>query len=524
MLLCAAVLWSPPPAPAAAGPALSVDGTAGRHPISPDIYGLNFADPALAHELSLPVDRWGGNRTDTYNWRLNSSNTGSDWYFENLPDCWDAAHGWCAGGAISGWRRFVDADLAAGVEPLITLPMMGRVAKDAQLRHPFTCGFPATVFPAQDSFDPYDANCGNGLQGGTELASNPSRDGLAVGASFSRDWIEALIARYGSAGAGGVGLYELGNEPALWSETHRDMHPAGVTYDELWAKSRDLAIAVKSADPAAKVIGFSEWGWPNYFCSGADHVENGCSASSPDRAAHGGLPLVEWYLRKMRAYERARGLRLLDYIDVHYYRQGGTTADVTRSLWDPTYTDPSWIGERIRLIPRMKEWVARNYPATKLAITEYNLSVPGDPRLNALIQADTLGIFAREGLDLATRWAMPHDGDAIADAFRIFRNYNGRGAKFGGTWVRSTSADQSRLAVYGSKSGADWYTVLVINKADTDLTSTLTLDHIAASGPARVYAWAGSGIVQEPNRPITGGAIAATYPARSMTLYAIPAS
>src|SRR5512144_1894007 len=46
-----------------AGPALAVDAAADQHPISPDIYGLNFADPKLAAELRLPVDRWGGNRT-----------------------------------------------------------------------------------------------------------------------------------------------------------------------------------------------------------------------------------------------------------------------------------------------------------------------------------------------------------------------------------------------------------------------------------------------------------------------------
>jgi hypothetical protein len=52
-----------PGARAATGPALAVDGEAGRHHISPDIYGMNFAEPALASELALPVDRWGGNAT-----------------------------------------------------------------------------------------------------------------------------------------------------------------------------------------------------------------------------------------------------------------------------------------------------------------------------------------------------------------------------------------------------------------------------------------------------------------------------
>ena len=44
-----------------AGPALAVDITSGRHTINPDIYGMNFADPALATELGLTADRWGGN-------------------------------------------------------------------------------------------------------------------------------------------------------------------------------------------------------------------------------------------------------------------------------------------------------------------------------------------------------------------------------------------------------------------------------------------------------------------------------
>ncbi len=44
---------------------------------------------------------------------------------------------------------------------------------------------------------------------------------------------------------------------------------------------------------------------------------------------------------------------------------------------------------------------------------------------NALIQADALGIFAREGLDLATRWALSNDGPLVDDAFLLYRNYDG---------------------------------------------------------------------------------------------------
>ena len=62
---------------------LSVDVTADRHSISPDIYGMNdyALDPALAQELRIPVERWGANHTSRYNWLVDSSNSGDDFFF-----------------------------------------------------------------------------------------------------------------------------------------------------------------------------------------------------------------------------------------------------------------------------------------------------------------------------------------------------------------------------------------------------------------------------------------------------------
>jgi hypothetical protein len=516
-------LLAAPLAPgSSSGPALAVDGGAGHHAISPHIYGLNFAPTGLADQLDLPVDRWGGNTTDTYNWKIGSSNTGNDYYFENIPDCFDAPTYTCDDGPKFGYRQFVQKDRSVGAATLMTLPMMGWVAKDGKPDHPFTCGFPASVFANQDSFDPYDTHCGNGLQGGDALASNPSRDGMKIGPSFAAGWVEKLKGLYGSAAGGGVRFYELGNEPGLWNSTHRDMHPAPETYDELWQKSRDYGVAVKAADPGAKVLGFSEWGWPNYFCSAADHIDSGCFPSSPDRAQHGGTPIVEWFLRKMRAYQQAHGKRLIDYLDLHYYAQGGNSTGVTRSLWDPTYRDPSWIGQKIQLIPRMRQWVAHDYPGTKLSLSEYNLSV-GNAMTNALIQADTLGIFAREGVDLATRWEMGNDGPLIADAFRMYRNYDGHHSKFGNTWVRSTSANQGKLAVYGARRTGDGaYTILVVNKTAGALDSSLSLSGISPSGRAQVWRWTGGAITHVGNRSVPSGGFTTTYPGRSLTLFVIP--
>jgi hypothetical protein len=52
-----------------ANPTLSVDVKADRHPISPDIYGMNHyaLDPTLAKELQIRLERWGANHTSRYN-------------------------------------------------------------------------------------------------------------------------------------------------------------------------------------------------------------------------------------------------------------------------------------------------------------------------------------------------------------------------------------------------------------------------------------------------------------------------
>ena len=228
---------------AEAGPALSVDAGADRHAISADVYGMNGAGAGLADELALPVDRWGGNLFERYNFTLGAVNTANDYFFENIADCFYFETG-CDGGNTPYYQGFVKRDVDRGTRPLMQLPMAGYVAKDAPTEHPFTCGFPKAAEPAQEAFDPYDANCGNGRSGGADVPSDPTRAGVAITGADREAWIKDLAGR-------GVHLYELGNEPNLWNTTHHDIHPQPTTYDELWAKSRDLATAVKDDDPAA---------------------------------------------------------------------------------------------------------------------------------------------------------------------------------------------------------------------------------------------------------------------------------
>ncbi len=528
---------TPIPTPGS-GPALNVNVALDRKSISPYIYGMNFADETLANELALPVRRWGGNSTSRYNWQNDFSNTGSDWYFENIPQDYPLPSGLPNGSASD---QFVDQDRRTNTRTLLTVPLIGWVAKNSSANHPYACGFKVGKYGAQDSVDSWDTDCGNGVHNGTNLTgNNPTDTSIAVDHTFVQGWINHLTSRYGTAANGGVLLYDLDNEPMLWNSTHRDVHPQPTTYDEMLTRTVEIAPAIKAADPTARTLGPVLWGWCAYFFSALDN----CSSSGTDYTSHGNIAFVPWYLQQMQAYDQAHSQRILDYLDLHYYPQangvslspaGNATTQAlrlrsTRSLWDPTYVDESWIGGAgweggiVRLIPRMKDWVSANYPGTKTAITEYNWG--GLESINgALAQADVLGIFGREGLDLATIWGPPTSAQPGAYAFRMYRNYDGAGSQFGDTSVRATSADQGTLAIYAAQRSTDQaLTLIIINKTGTAQTSTLSLSGFTPATSAQIFRYSAANlnaIIAQPAQSIASNGFTATFPANSISLVVI---
>lgn len=195
----------------------------------------------------------------------------------------------------------------------------------------------------------------------------------------------------------------------------------------------------------------------------------------------------------------------------------------TRSLWDPNYTDESWINEPVRLVPRMKEW-AQRYPGTKIALSEYNWGAL-DSINGALAQADVLGIFGREGLDLATLWAPPEANQPGAYAFRMFRNYDGHGAAFGETSLQATSADSDALAIFAAERADKVLTIVVVNKSDQDLASPIALQNANTQGSAHVYRYSENNlkaIERGDDLPVANNTINASFPAGSITLIEVP--
>ncbi len=525
------------PDPSAAGPALTVNAGGERYPINPMIYGMNFASESLAAELRLPVNRWGGNATTRYNWQNDTSNHASDWYFENIPN--DNAHPELLPNGSSS-DQFVEQNRRTATQTLLTVPLIGWTPKSRT----FACGFSIAKYGPQDAADyQWHPDCGNGLKNKQPLTgSDPSDTSQAIGPDFDQGWISHLVARYGAASQGGVTLYNLDNEPMLWNSTHQDVHPLPTSYDEIRDRTYDYAAAIKTADPGARTLGPVVWGWTAYFWSALDQAAGGDWWNHPvDRLAHGNTPFLVWYLQQMKAYQDQHQVRLLDYLDVHIYPQGsGVFSDSagdaatqalrlrsTRALWDPTYVDESWIAEPVYLIPRLRQWVAQYYPGTQVALSEYNWGALGT--LNgALAQADILGIFGRERLDLAALWTAPDSSQPAAYAFRMYRNYDGAGHAFGETSISAASVNQDSLAIYASLRVSDGaLTLMVINKTGGNLTSAVSLGGFTPQPAAAVYRYSAANLtaIQHlANQTVSATGFTADFPANSITLLVIPSA
>lgn len=593
---------------AAAGPALTVDAGNETHAISPLIYGMNAfgLDATTAANANITVTRWGGDDTSRYNYETNVTNSANDYYFENFTG---AAEMLPNASGSTNFTEFVAANAALGTMALGTVPVQGWVSNATA----GVCSFPETTFPGQVS---YNGSCGDGVYplgtagctqtagcsilgtdatpAITSVAEPPPAPPAASAATlawaqgtWTGGWVNSVVTADGpgnpTTGTGkGVGIWDLDNEPAWWDAVHRDVHPKPSTYDEVTQGGIGTAVAIKTVDPTALVSGPVIDYWWNYFYSKED-IESGWGTGPcyepwghpTDRAAHGGAPMIEYYLQQFKDAEATYGMRLLDYVDIHGYFAADYPAgsgngvglgpagdsveqqvrlNSTRALWDPTYMDPNYPQPNYttdgnytsncatpmqapQAIPMLESWVANDYPGTKTAIDEYNFG--GLESINgALTQADVLGIFGKYGLDLATlwpttTWAEQGPGNL---AFAMYRNYDGAKSTFGDRALASTSANQGELAVYGALRTADQaVTVVVINKSFGTLTSTLSLANLTARGEAKVYQYSagnlaaivalGDVVVYPPN-PLaatpTSGISNYAFPAGSITLFVIP--
>jgi hypothetical protein len=535
--LLACVLAAPGASAQSGAVTIAVDAAAARHAITPLVYCVSYADSATVADLNLAGNRLGATPASTYNWQQNADNKGDDFYFES--------EGYPSATPGEYVDTFIDQTRAGGATPLITIPIMGRVAKLDPGRAT-TWSFSVAKYGAQTAADPGNADAGNGvLPGDVFVLNDPDDASVAVDVAFQQGWVQHLIDTWGTAGSGGLRYYLLDNEPGIWHVSHRDVHPTGAGMDDVFARMRDHAAMIKTLDPSALTVGPEEWNWWGYFISGFDtwSADVNGDPSEPDRQAHGGQDYIPWLLDQFRANEQATGTRLLDVLSVHYYPKAnefledGSPPDVTepmqllrnrstRSLWDPAYVEEGLIADTVRLIPRLKEWVAAHYPGTRIAVNEYSWSAE-DHINGATTQADILGILGREAPDQACRWLAPGPATPTYQAMKLYRNYDGQKSTFGTTSVSATTPDPDWVSAFAALRWSDSaLTVVVVGKhlpttSPPTVNATVTLAGFTTQGPVEVWqmtAANGGAIGRLGDLALSGGSVALTLPAQSVTL------
>ncbi len=510
---------------------IQVDTARDRHPISSLIYGVNFATEEQLKLLHSPANRNGGNATTRYNWKQNCTNSGNDWFYMSHTE-----PGTAPGESVDRW---IEANRAAGAKSLVSLPLIGWVARLKADRSP-TWSYSVAKYGKQQKTEPNNADMGNGsAQDGKPVDGNdPTDSNIKVDIAYQKGWLEHLTQKFGTAKSGGVNWYLLDNEPGIWQGTHRDVFPVGIKMEDLFNRELAAAKLVKSVDPSALVGGPEEWGWTNYLYSGYDSQwagVHGWDKPKPDRSAHGDVDIMPWLLKQFATAEQTEGKRLLDYFTLHFYPQadgvGGDDVSEavklrrnrsTRALWEPAYKDESWIATEVKLIPRMKEWVAQSYPGTKIGLTEYNWGAEKSMS-GAVAQADILGILGREGVDLATRWVCPATNTPTFKAIQMYRNFDGKGGSFGSTSIHCSGGNPDEVAAFAAQEGANGrITIMVINKKPHDaVTAHVRLTQGRTINSSITQYRLNGGAIDRVVPPFHEGPIDVTLPAESVTLLVV---
>lgn len=423
-----------------------------RRPISPYIYGTNFDYVTASH---LTVRRIGGNRMTTYNWENNASNAGSDW--KHFSSDYEIS---CI--PIDDWHKpgkmvtdFVDQNLTAGMQSIVTLQMAGYAVADKN----------GTV--AEPDKAPSSRWKQVFFRKHADLCSPPDCPNTDDNAVYIDELINFLVKRYGQASSsGGIKFYSMDNEPALWPHTHPRIHPNAVTCRQLIEQTCRLAAVVKEVDPYAQVCGPVLYGFAAFA-----NLQN-----APDWEEVNKNSTYKWfidyYLDTMKKAADAQGKRLLDVLDLHWYpeaRDGDgirithfrptetnqhTRMQAPRTLWDHDYYENSWIGKdfewALPLLPTVLRSIDNWYPCTNLGFTEYDYGGK-DHVSGGIAQADVLGIFGKYGVYLATYFGDGSSSGKYTDAaFNLYRNYDAQGSAFGDLSVYASVSDKTNSSVYGA--------------------------------------------------------------------------
>jgi alpha-L-arabinofuranosidase len=173
----------------------------------------------------------------------------------------------------------------------------------------------------------------------------------------------------------------------------------------------------------------------------------------------------------------------------------------------------------------MKQWVQEHYPNTPLGITEYNWGAE-DHINGATAQADILGIFGREGLDVAARWTTPDAKTPTFKAMQMYRNYDGRKSTFGEQSVRCTVPNPDEVSAFAAlRTNDKALTIMLVNKQlKQSANISFDIQNFAIATTAQAWQLTNANQITKLDEvPLNGERLQMNIPAQSVTLLVLPA-
>jgi len=503
---------------------ITVDPTKTK-PISKWIYGLNFYTGVSGAPPHLTLDRAGGNRWTAYNWETNASNAGSDFLYENDNFLTSSTT------PAEAVRSFVAADQSLDMASVMTIQLQGLVSGDES--GPVSVTSPPDLTRFKQVIDKKSTITP------APFTETPSTTDVNVYMDEFLWSMDQKIPGIFGATASLPTFVSLDNEPELWNSTHLEVQGHNpVSSDNYIAKTITLTKALKDQFPNVMIFGPVHYGFQGIY------NWQGELSSTPD----GTNWFPDKYLPAIKSASDAYGKPLVDVYDFHWYSEasdgstrvtnltGSTLTDAQvqaivqspRSLWDPTFTENSWItndvlGEPIKLLPRLQAKIDAEFPGTKISITEYENG--GDNHIAGTIaQADNLGVFGSQGVFAATLWPLGNCPYILA-GFRAFRGFDGATASFGDTSLEATSSKLQNVTVYASSDSTKPGRIVFVAINRSTSSQVTAINGVTLSGTASVYQMtAASAQGQNPIHPVlvqqiqvSGASLTITLPALSVS-------
>lgn len=241
---------------------------------------------------------------------------------------------------------------------------------------------------------------------------------LNDGFAYSDEFINYMLNKAGKSNkANGIRGWNLVNEPGIWHQTHPCVHPLRATCNEILTKNIETAKRIKTLDAGAETFGPGAYGYAEYMqlvpiTAPTDWgTYNMSDVPGYNGVNYNHLTWLASYLRRMRMASEAEGKRLLDVLDIHYYREWNANINWfqdSRSFWDETYVENSWIttdvlgNKPVNLANNVQNVIKDFYPGTKFAVTEWGHFGDAPGLEYGIYIADMLGAFGSKDVYLAT--------------------------------------------------------------------------------------------------------------------------